>query len=78
MLGKSLTFIPVALRVFADNLFNMGRKVWAEVFYVDDKGVACGVLFHGYSAENLQHLTAALFYDDLHLTDVQLASVNLC
>ncbi len=74
VLGKSLSFIPVALRVFADNLFNMGRKVWAEVFYVDEKGIVCGVLFHGYSAENLQHLNADLFYDDLHLTDVVLTA----
>jgi hypothetical protein len=75
VIGKSLTFIAVALRVFADNLFNMGRKVWAEVFYVDEKGVVCGVLFHGYSAENLQHLNADLFYDDLNLTDVRLTAM---
>ncbi|NML65923.1 hypothetical protein HHL22_11970 [Hymenobacter sp. RP-2-7] len=74
ILGKSLTFIPLALRVFADDLFNMGRKVWAELFYADEKGIVCGVLFHGYSAENLQHLNADLFYDDLHLTDVQLTA----
>ena len=72
VLGKSLSFIPVALRVFSDNILNMGRKIWAELFFVDEVGAVCAVLFHGYSVENLQKLNASLFYDDLHLTDVVL------
>ncbi|MGI4822623.1 MAG: hypothetical protein ACRYFV_15545 [Janthinobacterium lividum] len=72
VLGKSLTFIPVALRVFSDNILNMGRKLWAELFFVDNSGAVCAVLFHGYSVENLQKLNAGLFYDDLRLTDVEL------
>jgi hypothetical protein len=71
-LGKTLTFIPMALRVFSDNILNMGRKVWAELFFVDKTNAVCAVLFHGYSVENLQKLNAALFYDDLKLTDVEL------
>jgi hypothetical protein len=71
-LGKTLTFIPMALRVFSDNILNMGRKVWAELFFVDKTGAVCAVLFHGYSVENLQKLNASLFYDDLKLTDVEL------
>ena len=72
VLGKTLSFIPVALRIFSDNILNMGRKVWAELFFVDESGVVCAVLFHGYSVENLQKLNASLFYDDLNLTDVVL------
>ena len=72
VLGKTLTFIPVGLRIFSDNILSMGRKVWAEVFFVDKSNVVCAVLFHGYSVENLQKLNAALFYDDLKLTDVEL------
>jgi hypothetical protein len=72
VLGKSLTFIPVALRVFSDNILSMGRKVWAELFFIDKSGAVCAVLFHGYSVENLQKLNASLFYDDLKLTDVEL------
>jgi len=71
-LGKSLSFIPVALRIFSDNILNMGRKIWAELFFVDESGAVCAVLFHGYSVENLQKLNASLFYDDLKLTDVLL------
>ncbi len=72
VLGKTLTFIPVALRVFSDNILNMGRKVWAELFFIDKTGAVCAVLFHGYSVENLQKLNASLFYDDLNLTEVEL------
>ena len=72
VLGKTLSFIPVALRIFADNILSMGRKVWAELFFVDQSGAVCAVLFHGYSVENLQKLNASLFYDDLKLTDVVL------
>jgi hypothetical protein len=72
VLGKTISFIPMALRIFADNILNMGRKVWAELYFVDETGAVCAVLFHGYSVENLQKLNAGLFYDDLKLTDVLL------
>jgi len=69
-LGGSLSFIPLAWRVFQDDILNMGRKLWAELFYADDKGAICAVLFHGYSVENLYRLIEPLFYDDLTLADV--------
>ncbi|GAA4027929.1 hypothetical protein GCM10022409_09940 [Hymenobacter glaciei] len=69
-LGSSLSFIPVAWRVFQDDILNMGRKLWAELFFADDKGAICAVLFHGYSVENLYRLIEPLFYDDLTLADV--------
>lgn len=69
-LGSSLSFIPLAWRVFQDDILNMGRKLWAELFYADEKGAVCAVLFHGYSVENLYRLIEPLFYDDLTLADV--------
>ena len=72
VIGKTISFIPMALRIFSDNILNQGRKVWAELFFIDASGAACAVLFHGYSVENLQKLNASLFYDDLKLTDVVL------
>ena len=71
VLGKTISFIPVALRIFSDNILNMGRKTWAELFFVDAKGAVCAVLFHGYSVENLYRLIEPLFYDDLTLADVK-------
>ncbi|GAA4361785.1 hypothetical protein GCM10023185_29050 [Hymenobacter saemangeumensis] len=69
-LGSSLSFIPLAWRIFQDDILNMGRKLWAELFYADEKGAICAVLFHGYSVENLYRLIEPLFYDDLTLADV--------
>ncbi|WP_246601636.1 hypothetical protein [Hymenobacter profundi] len=69
-LGYSLSFVPLAWRIFQDDILNMGRKLWAELFYADDKGAICAVLFHGYSVENLYRLIEPLFYDDLTLADV--------
>ncbi|WP_046245439.1 hypothetical protein [Hymenobacter terrenus] len=69
-LGNTLSFMPLAWRVFQDNILNMGRKLWAELFFADDKGAICAVLFHGYSVENLYRLIEPLFYDDLTLADV--------
>ena len=69
-LGPSMSFIPLAWRVFQDDILNMGRKLWAELFFADDKGAICAVLFHGYSVENLYRLIEPLFYDDLTLADV--------
>ena len=73
-LGNSLEFVPLAWRIFQDNILNMGRKTWAELFFVDAKGAVCAVMFHGYSVqrtaysvENLCRLIEPLFYDDLTL-----------
>jgi hypothetical protein len=73
-LGQSITFIPMAWRIFQDDILNMGRKTWAELYYVDSKGAVCAVLFHGYSVENLYRLIEPLFYDDLTLADVQVTA----
>lgn len=69
-LGNSLSFIPLAWRIFQDDILHMGRKPWAELFYADEKGAICAVLFHDYSVENLYRLIEPLFYDDLELADV--------
>ena len=31
-LGRTLTFQPIAWRIFTDNILNMGTKNWAETF----------------------------------------------
>ncbi len=69
-LGSAISFIPLAWRIFQDDILNMGRKTWAELYFADEKGAVCAVLFHGYSVENLYRLIEPLFYDDLTLADV--------
>ena len=69
-IGDTLTFQPVAWRIFSDDILNMGRKNWAEVFFVDDKDCLSAILFHGYSVDNIYRLIEPLFYEDLSLADV--------
>ncbi|OIN60052.1 hypothetical protein [Arsenicibacter rosenii] len=74
-LGNSLTFQPIAWRIFTDNILNMGTKNWAEIFFVDDKNCVSAVLFHGYSVDNIFRLIEPLYYDDLTLADVVITAV---
>ncbi len=72
--GEPLTFIPVAFRVFRDDILGYGLKKWVEFFFVNDNGQLCSLLFHGYSVENLERKTNDLFYDSLDLCQVLLTA----
>ncbi|WP_229369635.1 hypothetical protein [Fibrivirga algicola] len=74
-LGRTLTFQPIAWRIFTDNILNMGVKNWAEVFFIDEKGCVSAVLFHGFSVDNIFRLIEPLYYDDLTLADVVITAV---
>jgi hypothetical protein len=74
-LGRTLTFQPIAWRIFTDNILNLGTKNWAELFFVDEKGCVSAVLFHGYSVDNIFRLIEPLYYDDLTLADVVITAV---
>ena len=73
--GRTLTFQPIAWRIFTDNILNMGTKNWAEIFFIDEKNCVSAVLFHGYSVDNIFRLIEPLFYDDLTLADVVITAV---
>lgn len=70
--GKEFKFIPLALRIFKDNLFERGRQTWAELFFLNAGNQVCSLMVHGYSVENLERLQAELFYDDLRIDEVML------
>lgn len=74
-LGRTLTFQPIAWRIFTDNILNMGTKNWAEIFFIDEKDCVSSVLFHGYSVDNIFRLIEPLYYDDLTLADVVITAV---
>ncbi|WP_018620775.1 hypothetical protein [Spirosoma luteum] len=74
-LGRTLTFQPIAWRIFTDNILNMGTKNWAELFFVDEQNCVSAVLFHGYSVDNIFRLIEPLYYDDLILADVIITAV---
>ena len=71
-LGRSLTFQPIAWRVFTDSILGQPAKQWAELFFIDEQKCVSNLLFHGYSVDNLFRLIEPLYYDDLTLADVVL------
>lgn len=74
-LGRTLTFQPIAWRIFKDNILNMGEKNWAEIFFIDEQSCVSSVLFHGYSVDNIFRLIEPLYYDDLTLADVIITAI---
>jgi hypothetical protein len=68
--GKEFRFRLVALRIFKSNLFERGRNVWAELFFLNCANQLCSITVHGYSVENLERLQSELFYDDLRIDEV--------
>lgn len=74
-LGRTLTFQPIAWRIFTDNILNMGTKNWAEIFFIDERNCVSALLFHGYSVDNIFRLIEPLYYDDLTLADVIITAV---
>lgn len=74
-IGHTMTFQPIAWRIFTDNILNMGTKNWAEIFFIDAKNCVSAVLFHGYSVDNIFRLIEPLYYDDLTLADVVITAV---
>lgn len=70
--GKAFTILPVAYRIFKDDILGMGLKKWVEFYFINQKMQLCALLFHGYSVENLLRITDEMFYDDVNLCQVAL------
>jgi hypothetical protein len=70
---SEFSLIPMAFRVFEENLFGRNKKeFWFELFFVDDKNAVSCIMFNNSSAKSLQNLQKELFYDDLSILDVRL------
>ena len=74
-LGRTLTFQPIAWRIFTDAILGQGRKNWVELFFIDEKNCVASVLFHSYSVDNIFRLIEPLYYDDLTLADVVITAI---
>ncbi len=70
--GETLTIVPIAFRVFSDDILGMGRKKWAEFFFLNDSQQLCGLLLHGYSVQNLERDIDEMFYDGVSFCNVAL------
>ena len=71
-LGSSLSFQPIAWRIFSDDILKLGLKKWAELFFIDEAGCVSEILFHGYSVANLERLITPLLYNRIKLNEVVL------
>ncbi len=70
---EAFEIIPVAYRIFADNILGVGMKKWAEFFFLNEERQLCNLLLHGYSVQNLMQVVAdRMFYDNVKLTEVRL------
>jgi hypothetical protein len=74
-MGTSLSFQPIAWRIFTDDILAQGLKKWAELFFVDDFDCVSCVLFHNFSVANLEQLITPLVYNRIKLNEMVL-SVN--
>ena len=72
--GRSLTFQPIAWRIFTDSILGQPSKQWAELFFIDEQKCVATVLFHGYSVDNIFRLIEPLYYDDYSLANVVLTA----
>ena len=70
--GQAFTIIPLAHRIFTDEILGYSRRKWAEMFFVNQAGHVCSLLFHGYSVDQLQVILGDLYYEDAGLTDIRL------
>lgn len=70
--GPSLSFQPLAWRIFTDDILGQNLKTWAELFFIDQTGCVSQVLFHGYSVANLERLIQPLYYNRVKLNEVVL------
>lgn len=70
--GEAFTFIPIAYRIFQDNILGLGKKKWAEFFFLNQASQVCNLLVHGYSVDQLMRTVEAMFYDEANLCEVEL------
>lgn len=71
-IGRSLTFQPIAWRIFTDSILGQPSKQWAELFFIDEQKCVATILFHGYSVDNILRMIEPLYYDDYSLANVVL------
>lgn len=73
--GRTLTFQPIAWRIFTDDILKQGLKQWAEIFFIDEHDCVSSVAFHGYSVDNVLNLIKPLTYARKKLSDVVVTAV---
>lgn len=70
--GQSFSFIPIAFRIFSDEILNFPLRRWAEMLFINGSGQVCAVLFHGFSVDRLQSMLGDLYYEEVSLCELVL------
>ena len=70
--GQPFSYIPIAYRIFNDEILNFPPRRWAEMLFVNQAGQVCAVLFHGFSVERLQAMLGDLYYEEVGLCELAL------
>ncbi len=70
--SQAFSFIPIGYRLFKDDILGMGKKKWAEFFFLNKSNQVCNLLVHGYSVEQLMKTIEQMYYDEANLCDVEL------
>lgn len=66
--GEDFAFVPLAYRYFEGALFGQPWKKWMEVYFLNQYGWVCQLMFSAHNAENLINvITDAEIYRDLQL-----------
>ena len=66
---KTFSCIPIAVRMFSDNLFGRNKMDnWVEVFFVDERNRLSHIMLNNSSYNEFLSMTEKLFYDDIELT----------
>ena len=66
--GEDFAFVPLAYRYFEGALFGQPWKKWVEVYFLNQYGWVCQLMFSAHNAENLINVfTDAEIYRDLQL-----------
>ena len=69
---EGLTIVPIAFRIFRDDILGQGIKRWAELFFLNQGNQVCSLLLHGFSVDNLMNLNEEIFYEQVNLCQIEL------
>lgn len=63
--GKPLSIIPVAYRLFYDEILGIKPNQWLELFFINEEKALCAILFHGFSVEEFKRSLVMAHYEYL-------------
>lgn len=74
---KTFTIVPMAWRIFEENLFGRGRKdLWGELFFVDEKNCVSSIMLNNTSLQEFLDLARELHYEEIPLSSISLTMTS--